>query len=125
MCSGSKYPSEGMRWIKVQMASPVGDLQTSRSITGHHSPYSEALAAQIALSLKKIFQHSLQKKGPSRGADGSSRCPFSFAEHMSLLMIYEQFQPTRTHVPTLDDYDLFSIALHGDDILPVNEYPHL
>ena len=38
------------------------------------------------------------------------------AGHMSLLMIYEQFQPTRTHVSTLDDYDLFNIAPHGDDI---------
>ena len=57
VCSGSSHQPEAMPWMKeVEMATPVDDLMTSRSITRRIYPTHDA---RIATKLKNIIQNSI------------------------------------------------------------------
>ena len=62
-----------MLWIKeVEIVDSVNDLESSRSVQGHHFPNFEMLDAKISSALNKITKNSyLQKKGQSGTAESS------------------------------------------------------
>ena len=96
---------------------PGDDLQTSRSTTGQHFPNFQALDAKIALSLKKIIQNSrFRKKRSSSRSRWLKKMSRSCRGTHIFLLIYEHVRVTGTHVAILDDSDLISIALHGDNM---------
>ena len=98
------------------MSTSGDDLQTSRSTTGQHFPNFQALDAKIALSLKKIIQNSrFRKKVHPQEQKAQKDVPF-LRGTLIFILIYEHFRVTGTHVAILDDSDLFSIALHGDNM---------
>ena len=101
-----------MLWIKeVEMVESVDDLKTSQSIGGHRFPNVEMLDAKIASALKKIITNPcFKKESQLGGALGAVATPISLRK-TDCLMIYECFRVT-----VLDDTDLFSISLHGDDV---------
>ena len=58
-----RIPSEAMLWIKgLEMVDSVGDLKSSRSVSGKNFPNLELLDARIASALNKIIQNSHFKK---------------------------------------------------------------
>ena len=58
-----RFPSEAMLWIKgLEMVDSVGDLKSSRSVSGKNFPNLEMLDARIASALNKIIQNSHFKK---------------------------------------------------------------
>ena len=107
MCSGSNLPSEAIRWIEeTEMATSVGDLQTSRSIFGRQFPNFETLDAKIATSLKKIIQISNFRKKFRREKQKAQKDNRFLRGRQIAYMIYEYFRVTGTHEANLDFHDL-------------------
>ena len=96
----------------------MDDLKTSRSILGNQYPDFEMLDAKIASCLKKILQnsHFKKKRSQSRIAKGSIRWPIPSRKTERSYDLMNIFCVTGTHVAVLDQFDLFSLSLHGDDV---------
>ena len=88
----------------------------SRSVSGKNFPNFEMLDAKIASALNKIIQNSQFKKKVSleeQKAQKEDRC---LRGRQIAFMIYDYFRVTGAHDTVLDYADLFSVALHDDNI---------
>ena len=89
MTTRSDFPSEAMLWIKdVEMVDSLEELKSSRSVSGNNFTNFEMLDAKIAFL---------------RG-------------RQIACMIYDFFRVTGAHDTLFDYADLFSVALHDDNI---------
>ena len=82
---------------------------------GHRFPNFEMLNAKTASSLKKIITTLLQEERPSEEQTAQMEDRFPSGRQIAY-MICEYFRVAGAHEAVLDYSDLFSIALHCDDI---------
>ena len=94
----------------------LDELKSSRSVYGKDFPNFEMLDAKIASALNKIIQNSQFKKKvrlEEQKAQKEDRFPRG---RQSAFMIPDYFRVTGAHDTVLDDADLFSVTLRGDNV---------
>ena len=106
-----------MLWIKeVEIVDSVDDLESSRSVQGHHFPNFEMLDAKIASALNKITKNSyLQKKVSLEQRKAHRQDRFHRGRQIAF-MIYQYFQLTGAHNTVLDYADSFTLTIRNDDV---------
>ena len=106
-----------MLWIKeVEMVASLDDQKSSRSVYGKDFPKFEMLDAKIASALNKIIQNSQLKKKVSLEEQKTHEEDWFLRGRQIAFMIYDYFRVTGAHDAVLDYADLFSVALHDDNI---------
>ena len=88
---------------EVEMVDSVDELMSSRSVAGKNSPNFVILDARIASAF------SLEQQKPQK------EDPFPRGRQIAF-MIHDNFRVTGAHDTVLDLADLFSDALHDDNI---------
>ena len=102
--SSYNHSSEVVRWSKeAEMATSVGDLQTSRLIFGRPFP-------------NKIIQNSNFRKKVHLEEQKAQMDDRFFRGRQIAFMICEYFRVTSTHEAILDFSDLSSVIFRGDDV---------
>ena len=106
-----------MLWIKeVEMVGSLDELKSSRSVYGKNFPNFEMLDAKIASVLNKIIQNSQFKKKVSLEEQKAQQEDRILRGRQIAFMICDYFPVTVAHDTVLDYADLFSVALHDDNI---------
>ena len=113
----SDFPSDAMLWNKeLEIVDSVDELKSSRSVCGKDFPNFEMLDAKIASALNKIIQNSQFKKKVSLEEQNGQKEGRLLRGRQIASMIYDNFRVTGAHDTVLDYADLFSVALHDDNI---------
>ena len=113
----SDFPSEAMLWITdVEMVDSLHELKTSRSVVGKYFSNFEMLDAKIGSALNKSIQNSQFKKKVSLDKQKAQKEDWFLRGRQIAFMIYDYFRVTGAHDKVLDYADLFSVALHDDNI---------
>ena len=113
----SDCPSEAMLWIKErEMVDSLEELKSSRSVAGKNFPKFEMLDPEIASALNKIIQNSYFKKKVSHDEQKVQKEDRFLRGRQIAFMIYDYFRLTGAHDTVLDYAELFSVALHDDNI---------
>ena len=113
----SDFPSDAMLWNKeLEIVDSVDELKSSRSVCGKDFPNFEMLDAKIAFALNKIIQNSQFKKKVSLEEQKGQKEGRLLRGRQIASMIYDNFRVTGAHDTVLDYADLFSVALHDDNI---------
>ena len=107
LCCGSK---------KVETVDSLDDLKSSRSVCGKDCPNFEMLDAKIASALHKIIQNSQFKKKVSLKEQKAQKEDRILRGRQIAFVIYDYFRVTGAHDTVLYYADIFSSALHDDNI---------
>ena len=106
-----------MLWIKeVEMVHSLDELKSSRSVCGKDFPNFKILDAKFASALNKIVQNSHFKKKVSLEEQKASKEDRFLRGRQIACMINDDFRVTGADDTVLDYADLFSVALHEDNI---------
>ena len=106
-----------MLWIKeVVMVDSLDELKSSRSASEKNFPKFEMLDAKIAFALNKIIQNSQFKKKVSLEQQKAQKEDRFLRGRQIAFMIYDYLRVTGAHDTVPDYADLFSVALHDDNI---------
>ena len=98
------------------MIDSLDELKSLRSVCGKDFPNFEMLDVKIASALNKIIQNSQFKKKVSLEEQKAQKeDPFLRGRQIAF-MIYNYFRVTGAHDTVSDCADLFSVALHDDNI---------
>ena len=106
-----------MLWIKeVEMVDSLEELKSSRSVCGQDLPNFEMLDAKIVSALNKIIKNSQFTKKVSLEVQNAQEEDGFLRGRQIAFMIYDDFGQTGAHDTVLKYAELFSVALHDDNI---------
>ena len=105
-----------LRIKEVEMVDSLEELKSSRSVAGKNFPKFEMLDPEIASALNKIIQNSYFKKNVSLDEQKVQKEDRFLRGRQIAFMIYDYFRLTGAHDTVLDYAELFSVALHDDNI---------
>ena len=119
MTNCSDFPSDAMLCIKeVEMVDSLDE--SSRSVCGNGFPNFEMLDAKIASVLDKTIQNSQFEKKICLKEQKAQKEDRFLRGRLIAFMIYDYSRVTGVHDTVLDYADLFSVALHDDNILELD-----
>ena len=114
--SWPQYLRKQLRFItKIEMATSVGDLKTSRSIFGRQFRNFETHDAKIAISLKKIKQNLNFRKVHLEEQMCRKDDQF-FCGRQIAYIIFQHFRVTEPHDAIRDFNARFRLSLRGDGV---------
>ena len=100
----------------MEMVHSLDEFRSSRSVYGKDFPNFEMLDAKIVSALNQIIQNSQFKKTVSLEEQKAQKEDRFLQGRQIAFMIYDYFRVTGAHDTVFFYADLFSVALHDDNI---------